>query len=130
MKVSKTNAAQARRIFSLCQNDGKLDGGKLKQAVSRIKESKPRGYLEILAGIKRLVQLELASKQVTVHSAQPLDDATLNKIKSDLSTKYGNDLTFSFFNDPSHLGGLKVRVGNDVWDGTVASRLKRLAESF
>lgn len=130
MKVSKSQAAQARRIFSLCQVDGKIDGEKLRKAVTKISESKPRGYLELLTGLKRLIRLELESKQVTVTSAQDLDEETVGKLKKDLSSKYGDDLTFDFKTDASLLAGLKVRVGNDVWDGTVASRLKRLAETF
>ncbi len=130
MKVSKSNAAQARRIFNLCMENGAVNGDRLKKAIAKITETKPRGYLELLTGLKRLIRLELESKQVTVTSAHELDAETSDKLKKDLTGKYGNDLVFDFQIDPSLLAGLKVRVGNDVWDGTVASRLKRLAETF
>jgi len=107
-----------------------VNGDKLRKAVAKINETKPRGYLELLTGLKRLIRLELESKQVTITSAQALDDQAADKLKLDLTAKYGKDLVFAFQTNPELLGGLKVRVGNDVWDGTVASRLKRLAETF
>lgn len=130
MKISKANAAQARRIFALCKDGDKVNGENLRKAVAKISASKPRGYLEILAALKRLVRLEIESQQVTVVSAQELDAATTDRIKADLISKYGSDLSFEFKVDPSLIAGLKIRVGNDVWDGSVKSRLARLAESF
>lgn len=130
MKISKANAAQARRVFALCKDGDSVNGENLRKAVAKLSESKPRGYLEILSALKRLVRLEIESKQVTVESAQPLDDAAAGKIQSDLTARYGNDLSFSFVVNPELIAGLKVRVGNDVWDSSVKSRLDRLAESF
>ena len=130
MKASKANAAQARRIYNLCSSNGSVDGEKLRKAIATLKSTKPRGYLEILTALGRLVRLEIESRQVLVTSAEPLDGATQTKIKSDLNSKHGNDLSFEFKVDPTVLGGLVVRVGDDVWDGSVRSRLDRLAASF
>ena len=130
MKVSKANATQARRIFAACSENGSINGEKLRSAVRKIAEVKPRGYLQILDGIKRLVRLENESREVLVESAEELTEETKIQIKSDLSSRYGDDLNYSYKTDPALLAGLKIRVGNDVWDGSVASRLKRLQEAF
>jgi F-type H+-transporting ATPase subunit delta len=47
-----------------------------------------------------------------------------------LKTKYGSDLTTEFIVDPRLLGGMRVRVGSDVWDGTVRNRLERLEQEL
>jgi F-type H+-transporting ATPase subunit delta len=130
MKISKVANTAARRIFRLCQSGGRLDEAKLSTAVRRIAESKPRDYRGILGALKRLVRLEMERRRVVVESAAELDQASRDRVVSGLVAKYGNDLTFEYRTTPDLLGGLKIRVGNDVFDGSVKGRLDRLAQAF
>ena len=130
MKISKVATAAARRIFRLCQTDGRLDEAKLSATVKKIAASQPRDYRGILMALKRLVRLDLERRHVTVESAAPLDAAEQQRVVSGLAAKYGSDLTFEYRVTPELLGGLKVRVGNDVFDGSVKGRLDRLAQAF
>lgn len=130
MKISKVANTAARRIFRLCQSGGRLDEAKLSTAVRRIAESKPRDYRGILSALKRLVRLELERRRVVVESAAELDQVSRDRVVSGLVAKYGNDLSFEYRVTPDLLGGLKIRVGNDVFDGSVQGRLDRLAQAF
>ncbi|QJE96589.1 F0F1 ATP synthase subunit delta [Luteolibacter luteus] len=130
MKISKVATATARRIFRLCQTGGRLDEAKLASAVRRIGQEKPRGFRGILFALKRLVRLEIERRRVTVESATELDQASRDRVIAGLAVKYGADLTFDFRVNPELLGGLKIRVGNDVFDGSVKGRLDRLAQAF
>lgn len=130
MKISKVANAAARRIFRLCQSGGRLDEAKLSTAVRRIAESQPRDYRGILSALKRLVRLEMERRRVIVESAAELDQPSRDRVVSGLVAKYGNDLTFEYRVTPDLLGGLKIRVGNDVFDGSVKGRLDRLAQAF
>ncbi len=130
MKVSKTAAAAARRLFGLSHTDGRLDNNKLRTVFTRLAEDKPRDYRAILIALHRLVRLDLAKRQVKVESAVELDTATRQRIFNDLSLKYGNDLEVQYFVDPALLGGLRIRVGDDVLDGSVKGRLDRLSNAF
>lgn len=130
MKISKTAAAASRRIFRLCQTGGRLDEAKLSTAIHKIAEAKPRDYQGILLSLKRLIRLEMERRQVTIESAAELDGASRERVTSGLIAKYGNDLSFRYKVTPELLGGLKVRVGNDVWDGSVKGRIDRLAQAF
>ena len=130
MKISKVANAAARRIFRLCQSGGRLDEAKLSTAVRRIAESQPRDYRGILSALKRLVRLEMERRRVIVESAAELDQSSRDRVVSGLVAKYGNDLTFEYRVTPDLLGGLKIRVGNDVFDGSVKGRLDRLAQAF
>ena len=49
---------------------------------------------------------------------------------ADLRKKYGKDLTFDFQTNPDLLGGMRVKVGSDVWDGSVRARLQQLEDTF
>lgn len=130
MKISKVASTTARRIFRLCQSEGRLDEAKLTTAIRKLAADKPRDYRGILFALKRLVRLELESRHVTVESAVELDESTRDRVAAGLKSQYGDDLTFEYSVNPELLGGLKVRVGNDVWDGTVKGRLDRLAQAF
>lgn len=130
MKISKVANAAARRIFRLCQSGNRLDEAKLSTAVRRIAESKPRDYRGILSALKRLVRLELERRRVVVESAAELDQPSRDRVVSGLVAKYGDDLSFEYRVTPELLGGLKIRVGNDVFDGSVKGRLDRLAQAF
>lgn len=130
MKISKTANAAARRIFRLCQTNGRLDEAKFSKAVQAIVTSQPRDFRGILMGLKRLVRLETESRQVTIDSATDLDSETRARVEAGLIAKYGSDLSFTYRTQPELLGGLKIRVGNDVFDGSVKNRLDRLAAAF
>ena len=130
MKISKVANTAARRIFRLCQAGGRLDVAKLSNAVKSLARSQPRDYRGILSALKRLVRLEMERRRVIVESAGDLDQASRDRIISGLAVKYGVDLTFEFRTNPELLGGLKIRVGNDVFDGSVKGRLDRLAQAF
>lgn len=130
MKVSKVAAANARRLFRFCQVDGRLDEARVRVAVAKLVAGKPRGYRAILFCLRRLVRLEIERRHVVVESAQPLDAAASDRVVAGLASKYGADLTIEYRVTPDLIGGLRVRVGNDVWDGTVKGRLDRFANAF
>lgn len=130
MKISKTAAASARRLFGLCQTNGRFDESKLRTVIARLIESTPRDYKAILAAVQRLTRLEIERREVTVESAVALDDGTRQRVVAGLANQYGPDLVFQFQTTPELLGGLRIRVGNDVFDGSVQSRLTRLSNAF
>lgn len=130
MKISKVATVTARRIFAMCQKDGRMDEERLSKAIRRIADDKPRDYRGILAALRRLVRLELERRHVVVESAAELDPDTQSRVQSSLARQYGDDLTYEYRITPDLIGGLKVRVGNDVWDGSVRGRLDRLSQAF
>ncbi len=130
MKISKTAAAAARRLFGICQTDGRFDESKLRTVVSRLVESTPRDYKAILAALQRLTRLELERREVTVESAVTLDEDSRQRVVAGLANQYGPDLVVQYKTTPALLGGLRIRVGNDVFDGSVQGRLDRLASAF
>ena len=130
MKISKTAAASARRLFGLCQTAERFDESKLRTVIARLVEAKPRDYKSILAAIQRLTRLELERRRVTVESAVEIDDSTRQRVVAGLAKQYGPDLVVQYQVTPTLLGGLRIRVGNDVFDGSVQGRLERLANAF
>lgn len=130
MKISKVAAATARRLFGLCQTDGRLDDAKLRNAISLLIEAKPRDYVAILAALQRLTRLEFDRRKVTIESAVELDEPSRQRVVAGLAKQYGPDLEVQYQVTPALLGGLRIRVGNDVFDGSVKGRLDRFANSL
>jgi F-type H+-transporting ATPase subunit delta len=130
MKISKTAAATARRIFGLCQTNGRTDEAKLRDAARRIAERKPRDFAAVLAGLLKLARLDAARREVTVESATELDAAARSRIEAGLARSHGAGLRFAYRTQPDLIGGLRVRIGDDVLDGSVRGRIDRLASSF
>ena len=130
MKISREAATTARRAFRMCVEGDRVVDDKLRKVFKKIADEKPRGWQAILHELKRLTRLEMERRQVLVESAEALEEASQDRIKGSLARKYGDDLSFEFKITPGLLGGIRVRVGNDVWDGSVKTRLDRLANSF
>jgi F-type H+-transporting ATPase subunit delta len=130
MKISKVAATTARRIFGLCQTAGRFDEDKLRRVIAELVEHKPRDYRAILVALQRLTRLELERRRVTVESAVQLDEPSRQRVAAGLASRYGPDLSIYYQVNPELIGGLRIRVGNDVFDGSVKRRLDRLARAF
>ena len=130
MKISKQARRDAKQLFRSCQVGGLLDEGKVRQVVQRVIAGKPRGYLALLSHFQRLVKLELDRRTARVQSPGPLAEPEQAAIRANLGRRYGDGLIFSFTQAPGLIGGLRVQVGSDVFDGSVEARLAGLESSF
>jgi F-type H+-transporting ATPase subunit delta len=130
MKVSKENRKLSRTHLRASFTGGMLDRAKVAEQVRAIIASKPRNLIQLLENYRRLVRLEVEKRSATIESATELGSAARQQIVTDLKKKYGGDLTADFAIKPELLGGVRIRVGSDVWDGSVRNRLARLQEQL
>ncbi len=130
MKVSKASTEFANRVFRMCVTDGKLDEAKLSQALTFLGKNKPNDYRGILLGLKKLVRLDLDKRTVYVESAKPLSADETTQVTESLAKKHGQGLIFNFTTQPELIGGIKVRVGSQIYDGSVLSKINRLANAL
>ncbi len=130
MRVTKQARRDAKELLRACQIVGLLDEGRVRQVVSHVLEAKPRGYAAILQFFQRLVRLDLERHTARIESATPLSDGARAEIEANLGRLYGEGLTVSLTVNPALVGGLRVRVGSDVYDGSIHGRLERLKEAF
>lgn len=130
MKTSKEAKRFARELFQASIVNGRLDARVVATQSDRLVTEKPRGYFQILREYTRLVRLELDRRHAIVESAAPLEPAEADRIRKELLERFGSDLTIAFGTKPELLGGLRVQVGSDVWDGSVANRLYILKQQL
>jgi len=90
---------------------------------------------EFFSGVKagKVVVLEdasLSGMSAEVTSALPLTAEEKEKVKQDILARVGSQATVAFRVDPNILGGLVVKVGDKVLDGSVAGQLESLRQGL
>ena len=98
--------------------------------LSFLKVLSSHGRLDALAAIGREVQErydeKLGRKRVVITSATTLDQGVVGELTEKLRAMLGGEPVLELAVRPELIGGILIRVGDTVYDGSVASRLTRL----
>jgi F-type H+-transporting ATPase subunit delta len=102
--------------------------GKAKRATVVLAKQAIRGFAgrSFAGALTRLVELcaEERDRSVAyVTVAEPLSEAEEERLGAALAQRYGRQVAVKVTVDPSVLGGARVRIGSDLYDGTVSRRL-------
>jgi F-type H+-transporting ATPase subunit delta len=130
MKVNKETRRLAREFLRASFTDGTLDNTRIASLVTWVIEKKPRHYIRLLESYTRLLRLEMEKRSATVETATELAPESIAQITTNLKRKHGNEFVTRFVVNNELLGGMRVRIGSDVWDGSVRNRLLRLEHQF
>jgi F-type H+-transporting ATPase subunit delta len=130
MKISKEVQAQARRLMRLCiGTDGLMNEATVRQVAAKIAADKPRNYLALLTAFTELVRLERAAHTATSTSAVPLTEAEQAAIAAKLDARQAG-LSYEWQVDPTLIAGLTVKVGDNVTDASVRTRIEQLTKNL
>lgn len=130
MKSDTQIRRDARQLYRLCVVDGLLDGGRVLQVVQQVIAGKRRGYLAMLSYFERFVRLDRAAHTADVETAIPLPVDLQASVQSRLAKVYGPGINTQFALKPALIGGMRIRVGSDVYDGSVQFELATLEKRF
>jgi F-type H+-transporting ATPase subunit delta len=130
MRTPKEARKVSGLLFRNSFTEGKLDKEKISHMVETLLAEKPRHYVDALKDYQRLIRLETEKRHALIESATQLNSALANQIVTNLRRRYGDDLTIEFRTNPDLLGGLRIKIGDEVWDGTVKTRLRKLQEQL
>ena len=130
MKISKQSRRDAKALFSVCRVDGVLDESRVRQTVGAVIAGKPRGYVATMTHFQRLVKLDLDRRSACVENAVETNPALQQSIRDSLTRRYGPGVIVTFRVNTALIGGLRIKVGSDVFDGSVAARLAALEETL
>jgi|SRR5215468_8812156 len=130
MKTAKQSEREARQLFRFCLVDDRLDERRIRLVIQRVLQSKRRGYLLLLKRFQRLLKHEYARNTAEIESAVPLPADLCSRAENRLAEAYGPHLIPRFIHNPALIGGVRIKVGSDVYDGSVRSVLASLAKSF
>jgi F-type H+-transporting ATPase subunit delta len=130
MKINKETRQLSKELLRASFTDGQLDSGRVSSLLKSLVEKKPRHYIQVLEAYKRLLRLEVEKRTATIETATELSPEAGQQIVDNLKRRYGNDLASRFVVNPELLGGMRIRVGSDVWDSSVRNRLHRLQQQL
>jgi F-type H+-transporting ATPase subunit delta len=130
MKTARQAQREARQLFRLCLVNGSLDEARARRVVQRMLDRARPGGLSVLSRFGRLVRLDRLEHSAEVESAEPLTADLRASIHASLTRLYGQGMTTSFAEDPTLIAGMRIKVGSDVYDGSVKGGLAALESRF
>jgi F-type H+-transporting ATPase subunit delta len=130
MKSPKEIKREAKHLFRLCFVDGSLDEDRVRGVLRGILGSKRRGSLPVAGQFQRLVSLDRLQHTARVESAVPLSPELQANVQASLVRTYGVQLNTTFAENSALIGGMRIRVGSDVYDGSIKAGLAALENSF
>lgn len=125
--AKKQTQQLAKQFYKLSFADGALSSDRVAGVLAYIEKHRPAHTTAVLQAYQRLIAAEVARGQAVVEHAGPANQASLDAIASALSKKYGRTVTASSKRNDALLAGLRVRVGDDVYESSVAGQLAALS---
>lgn len=130
MKIDRHARQSAKKYFRACvRPDGSLDEQGLRDIVQLLLNEKPRGYLAVVLRLQRLIELAIAERTVLVESATPLPDEG-RAVFQELEQRFGPAANTHYRQNADLLGGLRIRRGSMIWDGSLRGRLQSLQNAL
>ena len=129
MAANKKAQQLARQLFKLSIVDGVVSADRVTGVLGYFEKLQPAHPLAVLKAYQRFVAIELAKSQAVVEHAGVVSDSILQTIAASMTKKYGRTVTVSTRANPKLLAGLRVRVGDDVYESSVSGQLNVLAAS-
>jgi len=119
----------ARQFFKLSFANGVISATQVAGVLEYIEKHRPAHSMAILKAYQRLVAAEVARGQAVVEHAGPINSTALDAIASALAKKYGRPVTAIEKRNDALLAGLRVRLGDDLYESSIAGQLAALAEN-
>jgi len=128
MKHDKRIIQLVKKLVELSKDDGVVTEARVSEVLTGLKQIKHRNYLIILKIYLVRIRRELALQTAVVSTPNLLSDETLGEISAKYSEIYGRPICAKVEKDNSLIAGVRVRVGDDLYDASLAGRLERLAD--
>ncbi len=127
MAADKKTKLLARQLFKLSVVDDQVSAEQVSGVLAWVEKHSPRQSLALLHLYQRLIATELSRSQALVSHAGSLPDGVLARIGQAMAKKYHRTITPSAKPDTSLIAGIRVRVGDDLYESSVAGQLAALS---
>ena len=117
----------ARQLFSMSLADGALSAERVAGVLQYLEKNPPAQPMAVLLAYRRLVAIEFARGRAVVEHAGPLAKGVLASIEVAMARRYGRPIVAVAKDAPGLLAGVRVRVGDDVYESSVANQLSGLS---
>lgn len=127
MRADKKTKALAKQLFRLSVVNGTVSADQVAGVLGWIEKTSPRRPLALLKAYHRYIAAELARSRAVVEHAGPIADTTLKMIEGAMTKRYNRVVTATARPAPELLAGIRVRIGSDLYESSVAGQLAALS---
>ena len=117
----------ARQLFKLSMVDGAVSAERVGGVLAYVEKNRPANPMMVLKAYRRLVATELTKGEAVVEHAGAISENTVAAIAAALTKKYSRTVTAMAKPNAALLAGLRVHVGDDTYESSVAGQLAALA---
>lgn len=117
----------ARQLFKMSVVNGAVSAERVTGVLEYVEKHRPANPVMILKAYARYIAAELAKGEAVVEHAGAINAATLAAIAAAMTKKYGRPVTATAKANPALLAGLRVHVGDDTYESSVAGQLASLS---
>ena len=110
--------------------EGRVVDGKVREVLESLRANPPRDHKLLLHLYSDHIQRELSKGVAIVEFAGKPDDEAIESLKQKLSRQYGRSIEVELHENPDLLVGIRVKVCDDVYEDSAASRLRPLARAL
>lgn len=130
MKADKQNKAYAKSLFKLCLEGDAISEERLAAVLATLERNPPRRYIGVLKAFLAIAKREVADRTAAVEFAGAISPVAIESIRSKLSAAYGRSISVATRQNDALIAGIRVRVGCDVYDASIAGVLHELQSSL
>lgn len=130
MKSARQREHEARKLLRFCIVGETIDNSRVRIVAEKLLHENRRGYLALLKRFVHLMKQEYARHSAQIETAVPMPADLRTLVLERLVATHGPAITSSFVHNPDLIGGMRIKVGSDVYDGSVRSALARLASNL
>ena len=117
----------AKQFVRLSLVDGAVSAERVGGVLAYVEKHRPPHTTAVLKAYARLMAAEIARGQAVIEHAGAIQETALAGIAAGMTHKYGRKITSVARRNDALLAGLRVRVGDDLYESTVAGQLAVLA---
>jgi F-type H+-transporting ATPase subunit delta len=125
--ASKNVTELARKLYKLSFDNNALSSDRVAGVLEYVEKHAPANSLAVLKAYRRLVVAEVARNHAVIEHAGTASETTLSAVAKALAQKYGRPVETISKDNPALIAGLRVRIGDDIYESSVAGQLADLA---
>jgi F-type H+-transporting ATPase subunit delta len=126
---AKITQQLARQLFGLSVVDGSVSAERVSGVLEYVETNYPSTAVAVLKAYQRLIAAEIAKGVALVEHAGEIKEGTLSAVAASMTRKYGRPVTATAKPSPALLAGLRVHVGDDIYESSVAGQLAALSSA-
>lgn len=128
LATSREAQQQAKRLLHYSLIRGHFDTTKARRAVNTLIKMHPRGLMTILITFKKILKQRISNETANVSLSYKPNKREQKKIINSITQRFGN-LICHFSVDPTLIGGMRVQVGDVIYESSISEKLILVEEA-